>query len=138
VLARSGEWVRVQTEGWIRETDLRPAAAGVLEGVTGAEVRASPAEFEGRLLQWTVQYLAIQEADELRAEIPVGQPYMLARGPLPEAGFVYVMIPPAKLPDVERLAPLAQLVIIGRIRTARSKYLGNPIVELVDMAVREQ
>jgi len=74
----------------------------------------------------------------LRSEIPVGQPYMLARGPLPEAGFVYVMIPPAMLPEVERLAPLAQLVIIGRIRAARSRFLGNPIVELVDMAIREQ
>ena len=138
VLARSGDWVRVQTEGWVRETDLRPAAAGVLEGVTGAEVRSSPTEFEGRLLQWTVQFLAIQEADELRSEIPVGQPYMLARGPLPEAGFVYVMIPADKLTDVERLAPLAQVVIIGRVRAARSRYLGNPIVELVDLAIREQ
>jgi len=136
VLARSGEWVRVQTEGWIRETDLRPAAEGVLEGVTGAEVRSSPPEFEGRLLQWTIQFLAIQEADELRIEIPAGQPYMLARGPLPEAGFVYVVIPQTMLADVERLAPLAQLVIIGRVRAARSRYLGNPIVELVDMAIR--
>jgi hypothetical protein len=42
------------------------------------------------------------------------------------------------LPEVERLAPLAQLVIIGRIRAARSRFLGNPIVELVDMAIREQ
>jgi len=138
VLARSGDWVRVQTEGWMRETDLRPAAAGVLEGVTGAEVRASPSEFEGRLLQWTVQYLAIQEADELRIEIPAGEPYMLARGPLPEAGFVYVMIPPGKLSEVERLAPWAQIVIIARVRAARSRYLGNPIVELIDMAIREQ
>lgn len=136
VLARSGDWVRVQTEGWIRESDLRPAAEGVLEGVTGAEVRASPSEFEGRLLQWTVQFLAIQEADELRSEIPNGQPYMLARGPLPEAGFVYVVIPQGRLNDVERLAPLAQLEIIGRVRAARSRYLGNPIVELIDMSIR--
>jgi hypothetical protein len=136
VLARSGDWVRVQTEGWIRETDLRQAAEGVLEGVTGAEVRASPSEFEGRLLQWTVQFLAIQEADELRAEIPAGQHYMLARGPLPEAGFVYIVIPQTKLADVERLDPLAQLVIIGRVRAARSRFLGNPVVDLMDMAVR--
>jgi hypothetical protein len=136
VLARSGDWVRVQTEGWIRETDLRPAAEGVLEGVTGAEVRASPSEFEGRLLQWTVQFLAIQEADELRSEIPNGQPYMLARGPLPEAGFVYVMIPQNRLTEVERLAPLAQLEIIGRVRAARYRYLGKPIVELIDMSIR--
>ncbi len=138
VLARSGEWVRVQMEGWIRETDLRPAAAGVLEGVTGAEVRARPSEFEGTLLQWTVQYLAVQVADELRSEIPDGQEYMLARGPLPEAGFVYVIIPPGMVAEVERLAPLTQIVIIGRVRAARSRYLGNPIVELVDMAIRQQ
>lgn len=136
VLARSGDWVRVQTEGWIRESDLRSAAEGVLEGVTGAEVRASPSEFEGRLLQWTIQFLAIQEADELRGEIPTGQPYMLARGPLPEAGFVYVVIPQAMLADVERIAPLAQLVIVARVRAARSRYLGNPVVDLIDMAIR--
>ena len=136
VLARSGDWVRVQTEGWVRETDLKTAAEGVLEGVTGAEVRASPSEFEGRLLQWTVQFLAIQEADELRREIPTGQPYILARGPLPEAGFVYIVIPQAKLADVERVAPLTQLVIVGRVRAARSRYLGNPVVDLIDMAIR--
>jgi hypothetical protein len=137
ILARSGEWVRVQLEGWVRESDLRPAAAGVLEGVTGAEVRASPAEYEGKLLQWTVQFLAIQEADELRSEIPLGQRYMLARGPLPEAGFVYVILPPDRIAEVERLAPIAQVVIIGRLRVARSRYLGNPVVELVDLAVRQ-
>ena len=136
VLTRSGDWVRVQTEGWIRETDLRAAAEGVLQSVTGAEVRASPLEFEGQLLQWTVQFLAIQAADELRSEIPAGQPYMLARGPLPEAGFVYVIIPQARLAEVERMEPLAQIVIIGRVRAARSRYLGNPIVELVDLAIR--
>jgi hypothetical protein len=88
------------------------------------------------MLQWTIQFLAIQEADELRSEIPVGQPYMLGRGPLPEAGFVYVVIPQEKLAEVERLEPLAQLVIIGRVRTARSRYLGNPVVDLIDMAIR--
>jgi hypothetical protein len=120
----------------VREIDLKTAAEGVLEGVTGAEVRASPSEFEGRLLQWTVQFLAIQEADELRSEIPTGQPYILARGPLPEAGFVYIVIPQAKLADVERVAPLTQLVIVGRVRAARSRYLGNPVVDLIDMAIR--
>jgi hypothetical protein len=137
VLARSGEWVRIQTEGWVREDDLSSAAAGVLEGVSGAEVRASPAEFEGKLLQWTLQFLSVQEADELRSEIPLGQPYMLARGPLPEAGFVYVVLPSDRMEDVERLTPVAQVVVIGRLRVARSRYLGNPVLDLVDMAVRE-
>jgi hypothetical protein len=40
--------------------------------------------------------------------------------------------------ELERLPPLAELVIIGRIRVGRSRYLGNPILELVEMAVREE
>jgi len=137
VVARSGEWVRVQTEGWVRESDVSAAADGVLAGVSGAEVRARPQEFEGRLLQWTLQYLSVQEADELRSEIPQGREYMLARGPLPEAGFVYVVLPPDWVEEVRRLAPVAQVVVIGRLRVARSRYLGNPVLDLVDMAVRE-
>lgn len=136
VLARSGEWVRVQTEGWVRESDLKPSSPGVLVGVSGAEVRSSPREFEGALLQWVVQYIAIQSADELRREIPEGQRYILARGPLPEAGFVYIVLDDAQLTEIERLEPLTELVIIGRVRTARSQYLGNPILDLVDLAVR--
>ncbi len=138
ILVRSGEWVKVQTEGWIRESDLKSSVPGVLEGVSSAEVRSRPEAFEGKLLQWTLQYIAIQEADELRSEIPRGQRYMLARGPLPEAGFVYVTIPADKVSDVERLGPLTQVVIVGRLRTARSRYLGNPIIELIDLAVRQQ
>ena len=69
-------------------------------------------------------------------EIPVGQHYMLARGPLPEAGFVYIVIPQERLEEVERLEPLTQVVIIGRVRAARPRYLGNPIVALVDRAIR--
>ena len=136
VLARSGEWVRVATEGWIRESDLKPSAPGVLSGVSGAEVRARPADFVGKTVQWAVQYLALQTADELRPEIPRGQRYLLARGPLPESGFIYVMLPSEWLPRVEQLQPLAEVVIVARIKTGRSQILGNPVVELVDLAVR--
>jgi hypothetical protein len=137
VLARSGDWVRVAAEGWIRESDLKPSAPGVLAGVSGAEVRARPADFEGKTVQWAVQYLALQTADELRPEIPRGQRYMLARGPLPESGFLYVMLPAGWLARVEQLQPLADMVIVARIKAGRSKLLGNPVVELVDLAVRQ-
>ncbi len=136
VLARSGEWVRVASEGWIREADIRPAASGVLVGVTAAEVRSNPSAFEGKLVQWTVQYIAIQTADELRREIPAGRRYMLARGPLPEAGFVYVILNPEQVAQLERLRPLAELLIIARVKVARSQFLGNPVLELVDLSVR--
>lgn len=136
VLARSGEWVRVATEGWIRASDLKPSSPGVLAGVSGAEVRARPDEFEGRTVQWSVEFVALQTADELRPEIPTGQRYLLARGPLPESGFIYVIVPAALIERIERLQPLAQLVIIARVKAGRSQYLGNPVVELVDLAVR--
>src|SRR3989304_6223571 len=136
VLARSGQWVRVATEGWIRESDLKPSSPGVLAGVSGAEIRARPAEFEGKTVQWSVQYVALQTADELRREIPAGQRYMLARGPLPESGFIYIILSPAMMTRIEQLQPLAEVVIIARIKAGRSQYLGNPVVDLVDPGVR--
>ena len=138
VLARSGEWVRVQFEGWVRETDLRPAGEGVLLGVTGAEVRGRPEDFEGQMLQWTLQFLAIQTADELRREMPQGTRYLLTRGPLPEAGFVYVMLSDEQAARLSDLAPLTQLTVLGRVRVARSRYVGNPILELIDLAAAER
>ena len=137
VLARSGEWVRVQAEGWVREEDLRPSAPGLLVGVSGAEVRARPAEFEGRLLQWVVQFIAVQDADEVRRDIPEGRRYMLARGPLPETGFVYVVLNEEQIAQMERLEPLAELVVVGRLRAARSHYLGNPVLTLVEAVPRQ-
>lgn len=137
VLARSGEWVRVQTEGWIRETDLRSTAPGVLVGVSGAEVWANPREFEGRLVQWVVQFVAIQSADEVRRDIPEGRAYMLARGPLPESGFLYAVLTTEQIEQLERMRPLSELVIVGRVRTARSHYLGNPVLDLVELAPRQ-
>ena len=137
VLARSGDWVRVQSEGWVREEDLRPSAPGLLVGVSGAEVRARPAEFEGRLLQWVVQFIAVQNADEVRRDIPEGRRYMLARGPLPETGFVYVVLNEEQVAQMERLDPLTELVIVGRLRAARSHYLGNPVLTLVEAVPRQ-
>ncbi len=136
IIARSGEWVRVQFEAWARETDLRPSTPGVLVGVTGAEVRARPAEFQGKLVQWIVQFIAVQDADEVRRDIPTGQRYMLARGPLPETGFVYVVLTDEQVGQLAKMEPLTELIIVGQVRTGRSHYLGNPILSLVEMARR--
>lgn len=137
IVARDGEWVRVQAEAWIREDDLRPVATGLIAGLTAAELRTRPQEYEGKLVQWTLQFLSLATADELRPEIPNGQRYMLARGPLPEAGFVYVTLAGALQRQAEQLPPLAQIVVVARIRHGRSKYLGNPVVELMEMRVRQ-
>ena len=138
VLARSGDWVRVQTEGWIREDELRAGSPGVLVGVSGAEVRSRPDEFTNRSVQWTVQLISVARADEVRYDIPAGQRYLLTRGPLPETGFVYITITDQQVEEFELMEPLTELVIVGRIRIGRSRYLGNPVLQLEDYAFRRQ
>ncbi|MGE5927056.1 MAG: SH3 domain-containing protein, partial [Gemmatimonadota bacterium] len=97
VVGRAGEWVRVRAEGWVRESELKPATGGPLVGVTAAEVRANPDRYVGQTVEWRLQYVSTAVADELRPEMPPGQPYILARGPLPEPGFVYLMVTPQEL-----------------------------------------
>ncbi len=62
---------------------------------------------------------------------------MLARGPVPEAGFVYVLLADDQVDEVERLQPLAELLTLVRVRVGRDRYLGNPVVELVEMVLRK-
>jgi hypothetical protein len=131
VVGRAGEWARVQVEGWVREADLEPAQDGALAGVTAAEVRATPERYVGRTLDWRLQVIAVQTADELRAELPPGQPYLLTRGPLPEPGFVYVAIPPDRVEAFRALPPLQEVVLRVNIRAARTRYLATPVAELL-------
>ena len=131
VIGRSGEWVRVQVEGWVREADVKPAEAGVLAGISAAEVRASPERFVGRTLDWRLQIIAVQLADELRPEMPTGQPYLLTRGPLPEPGFVYVTIPPERVAEFRALPALHEMTLRVTLKAARTRYLATPVAELV-------
>lgn len=138
VVARTDGWARVLVEAWVRESDLAPADDSALAGITAAEVRGGGTAYVGRLLRWTVQLIAVQTADELRRDMPEGQRYLLVRGPLPETGFVYVMVTPEQARALGGLDPLTLLTILGRVRTARSQYLGNPVLELVEYAVERE
>jgi hypothetical protein len=131
VLGKAGNWVRVQIEGWMHEADLKPSGGGALTGVSAAEVRADPQRFVGQMVEWRVQFIAIQQADELRPELPIGQPFLLTRGPLPEPGFVYVILPRAQATQFQSLPPLQELVLRVTIKAPRTKYLATPVVELV-------
>jgi hypothetical protein len=102
-------------------------------GVSAAELRAEPQRYFGQVLRWTLQYIAVQKADDLRPDIPAGATYVLARGPLPERGFVYVIIPDGKLASIRALAPLATIQVTARVRQGRSRFLGNPVVELISL-----
>jgi len=133
VLGRSGDWTRVELEGWVKSADLEIAPPGVLMGITAAELRTDPQRYAGQVLRWTLQYIAEQQADELRPEIPNGARYFLARGPLPEHGFVYVIVPDAKRPQLESLSPLATIQVTARVRTGRTRFLGNPVLDLITL-----
>lgn len=137
VLSRTGDWARVQLEGWVRTDDLRDAPPGVLLGVSAAELRADPERYQGQTLRWTLQFIATQRADDLRPDLPPGATYLLARGPLPEHGFVYVLVPEAQRGAIETLTPLTQIRVTARVRVARSRFLGNPVVDLLTLEARE-
>jgi hypothetical protein len=133
VVGHSGAWAQVEVSGWVRESDLQPAQGGAFAGVSAAEVRAAPDRFVGQTLDWKVQLIAIQTADELRTEMPPGQPYLLTRGPLPEPGFVYVTIPADSVAKFRALPPLAELTLRLRLRAAKTRYLTTPVAEYVGM-----
>jgi hypothetical protein len=131
ILGRSGEWVRVGVEGWIRESDLEAASGGALTGVTAAEVRSEPARFVGKTVEWRLQLIAVQTADELRTEMSRGQKYLLTRGPLPEPGFVYVTVTESQAAELQTLPALQELTLRVSIKAARTRYLTTPVVEFV-------
>jgi hypothetical protein len=131
VLAHSGEWTRVQLDAWVKTTDLASTQTGALEGVSAAELRADPAKYAGQVVRWRLQFVAIETADDLRPDIPDGSTYLLTRGPAPERGFVYVIIPESKKAAVAALAPLTDLEITATVRVGKSHFIGNPIVDLL-------
>jgi hypothetical protein len=133
VLGRSGEWVRVQLDGWIKEADLKPADNGVLREVSAEEVQKSPGRFVGQPLEWRLQLIAVQVADELRPEIPAGHPYLLTRGPLPEPGFVYVTVPDSIVARFRALPPLQELTLRVSLTAARTRYLATPVADLLSV-----
>jgi hypothetical protein len=131
ILGRSGDWVRVQTEGWVREDDLEETSGGALTGITAAEVRSDPNRYVGKTVEWRLQLISVQKADELRTEIPRGQTYLLTRGPLPEPGFVYVILSESQAAEFRSLPALQELTLRVTIKAAKTKYLTTPVVELV-------
>jgi hypothetical protein len=130
VVGRAGEWVRVRAEGWVRESELKPATGGPLVGVTAAEVRANPERYVGQTVEWRLQYVSTAVADELRPEMPPGQPYILARGPLPEPGFVYLMVTPEELAQISAFPALTELTVRATVRAARTRFLATPVIQL--------
>ena len=138
VLARDGDWARVRVEGWAFAASLGTdtAANRVLTDLTREELQAQPDEYRGRLLEWTVQFIAVQEAERFRTDFLAGEPFILARGPGEDAGFVYLAVPAELMEEVGSLSPLQRIRVVGRVRSARSSLTGAPVLDLMEITGR--
>lgn len=138
VLAREGDWTRVRVEGWVFSAALGTAdtSGAVLVDISRDSLQSRPERFRGRLVEWTVQFISIQEAERFRTDFLEGEPFMLARGPGEESGFVYVAVPQEELAAVRNLNPLQRVRIVARVRTVRSSLTEAPVVELVEILRR--
>lgn len=130
LLARDRGWVRVRTEGWVREADVQPADTTVKSMLSAADLRADPEGTQGKVVQWTVEFLALQTANPLRKGLADAEPYMLARGPGTENAILYLVVPPSLLSTARALQPLAKLSVSARVREGRSAPAGIPILDV--------
>lgn len=129
VVERVDGWSRVRLEVWV--PDATVGGPPPPQGISGAELRAAPERYVGQQVEWRLQVLAVREADDLRPEIPKGQPYVLARGPLPETGFVYLAVPASEAAAFRAMEPLAEVRVRATIRAGRSRFLPTPVLDFV-------
>lgn len=133
VLGRSGDWYRVRVEGWVYGPELSGGEAGPTRELSAAQLRAQPERYQGALVRWRVQFVALRRAEKVRTDLQEGEPYILARGPAGERGFVYVAVPPPLLARAEAIRPLSYITVVGRVRTGRSDLTGAPVIDLSDI-----
>ena len=137
-LEERGDWSRIRRSGWVREaalgaTDSAGGEAGVLAGVSAADLRANPDDHAGARLRWTVRFLSLERAEPERIDFYEGEPFLLARAPDPGDGLVYIAVPPDLLAAAEKLRPLQTLDVLVRVRTGRSALLRVPILDLLEL-----
>ena len=118
----------------MKTADLATDGPGVLTGVTAAELRTDPQRFVGPdVAVDAAVHRRFSRPTSCDPRSPSARKYLLARGPLPERGFVYVVIPDGKRPLVASLMPLSVIQVTARVRAGRSHYLGNPVIDLLSL-----
>lgn len=140
ILGRAGDWIRIRMDGWV----YGPAALDSLVDVadtgdlTPALLRADPGRYKGALIRWRVQFVSLRQAEPARSDFEEGEPFILARGPQGDIGFVYLAVPEGLIEIAERLQPLDYVTVLGRVRTGRSTLLGSPVIDLTDIEVENR
>lgn len=134
VIAQEGNWARVRIEGWVWVPSLATVAdtSAILKDVSPAVLMTNPEGFQGRLIEWTIQFIALERAEKIRTDFYEGEPFILARPPDDHTGFVYIAVPPERLAQVQSLSPLQRVTIVARVRTGRSRLMAAPILDLIE------
>jgi hypothetical protein len=128
VLESRGGWTRVRVDGWVPTSAVR---AGTLGEVDPDVVAAAPAgTFIGRSVRWTLEHVALQQADAWRPDFTPGEWYDLARVPGSDGRYVYLVIPERMLEEFRSMSPFRTLRVEGTIRTGQSALTGTPIVDV--------
>jgi len=138
VVGREGNWARVLVEGWVWMPAL--GAGGETVGdptiARGVEIRDLLTNFDryrGRLVEVELQFISLERAEQIRSDFYEGEPFLLTRAIDQDRTFVYVAVPPGRLAEVQSLAPLERIRIVGRARSAAAVFTGSPILDLMEL-----
>lgn len=138
VVRREGNWARVRLEGWMwmpgsAAPSPDDAPAEEVTALEPGDLASRPDGYAGRAVEWTLQFISLERAEEIRTDFFRGEPFLLTRFGGADGPFVYVAVPLERLGEVEGLVPLETITITGRIRTGASSLTGVPIVDLVNI-----
>jgi hypothetical protein len=136
VLAREGNWARVQLEGWVWLPEAEAPGeleVPVEEGLTAHDLTRDPEGYRGRVVELELQFISVERAERVRTDFYEGEPFLLTRAVDGDRVFVYVAIPPEFVEEAERYTPLERLMVVGRVRTGAAELTGNPLLELLEV-----
>ena len=133
ILGREGNWVRVRLDGWIWLPEDVGGDVEIRTDVTLASVSEFPDEYRGEVLQWDLQFISLEAAEDLRTDFYPLEPFLLTRMGEGDREFVYVAIPPERVGEARGLNPLEHIRVLGRVRTGSSRLTGSPILELLSL-----
>lgn len=138
VVRREGNWARVRLEGWMWIPGSVGDSAGTAvaeapSALEPADLSADPEEQAGRVVQWSLQFISLERAEEIRTDFFEGEPFLLTRFGGGDGPFVYVAVPTDRMAQVNGLVPLERIEVTGRVRTGASALTGVPIIDLMSL-----
>lgn len=133
VLAREGNWAKVTIDGWIwaPATSEELLDLPVIVDIEIRDLVQRREELQGRVLRWDLQFISIEDADEIRSDFFENEKFLVTKLVDSENDFIYVTVPLNLTKVVTFLSPLEHIRVVGRLRTASEKLTEAPVLELI-------